>query len=190
MTAAHRQPTMTMEGFLEWEAGRAERWEFDGFRPVAMVGASPRHNRIAGNAEFTLRTRLRAPYVVYRETVRLRLADAVRYPDLMVVCGAEPPAGQEITDPVVVFEVLSPATARTDRIAKNREYAAHPSILRYILLEQDAIAAEIYSREAGRWVRATATGADAMLDLPEIGVSFPLGEAYAGLEVTEPDSGP
>ena len=190
MTAAQRQPAMTMDGFLEWEAARAERWEFDGFAPVAMVGATPRHNRIAGNVEFALRSRLRAPCVVYRETVRLRLADAVRYPDLMVVCRAEPPSGLDITDPVVVFEVLSPATARTDRIAKNREYAAHPAILRYILLEQDAIAAEISAREAGRWVRATATGAETVPELPEIGVSFPLGEAYAGLDVTEPDPGP
>ena len=47
------------------------------------------------------------------------------------------------------------------------------------------IAAEIYVREAGRWVRATLTGDD-VLAMPEIGVEFPLSEAYAGLEIDSP----
>lgn len=190
MTAAQRQPAMTMDGFLEWEAGRAERWEFDGFAPVAMVGGTVAHATVATNLIQLLGRRLRPPCRVFAEGLQLRLADSVRYPDAMVTCAPLSPTATHITNPVVVFEVLSPATARTDRIAKNREYAAHPTILRYILLDQDAIAAEIYAREAGRWVRATATGAETVLDLPELGISFPLGEAYAGLEITEPDPGP
>ena len=181
MNVALRHPGMTVADFLDWENRQEERWEFDGFAPVAMVGASPRHNQIAGNLEFALRQRLRSPCVVYRETVRLRLAASLRYPDLMVVCGPIAPDAREITDPTVVFEVLSPGTFRTDRIEKNREYAATASIQRYVLLEQDMIAAEIYAREAGRWVRATLTGEE-VLAMPEIGVEFPLSEAYAGLE--------
>ncbi len=99
----------------------------------------------------------------------------------MVVCGPIRPQATEVTDPTVVFEVLSPGTFRTDRIDKNREYAAAASIQRYVLLEQDLIAAEIYAREAGRWVRSTLTG-DEVLAMPELGVAFPLAEAYAGLE--------
>jgi Putative restriction endonuclease len=36
-------------------------------------------------------------------------------------------------DPVVVFEVVSEDTARTDRIVKLREYQATPSIQRYVI---------------------------------------------------------
>ena len=192
MNVALRRKPMTVEDFLDWENRQEERWEFDGDAPVAMVGASPRHNRIAGNVEFALRRRLRPPCVVYRETVRLRLAASLRYPDLMVVCTAVSPQATEITDPIVVVEILSPGTFRTDRIQKNREYAAHPSIRRYILLEQEAIAAEVYAheayaqeayaREAGRWVRSTVIG-DGVLAMPEIGVEMPLAEAYAGLDL-------
>ena len=181
MNVALRRPGMTVADFLDWENGQEDRWECDGFQPVAMVGASPRHNQIAGNLEFALRRRLRAPCVVCRETVRLRLATSVRYPDLMVVCTPVPLRAIEITDPVVIVEILSPGTFRTDRIERNREYAAHASILRYILLEQDALAAEVYARDGERWVRSTVTG-DGVLALPEIGVEMPLAEAYAGLD--------
>lgn len=42
------------------------------------------------------------------------------------------PAGADllVSDPVVVFEVLSPSSGRVDRILKVREYAAVPSIRR------------------------------------------------------------
>ncbi|HSU06651.1 MAG TPA: hypothetical protein VLI93_13870 [Acetobacteraceae bacterium] len=56
--------------------------------------------------------------------------------------------------------------------------------LRHILLEQDAVAVGVYSREAGRWVRSTLIG-NGVLSLPEIGAEMPLGEAYAGLEPGE-----
>ena len=185
MNVALRHPGMTVADFLDWENRQEERWEFDGFAPVAMMGGTLAHNIICGNLLGALRPRLPAGCRVYVESVKLRLAHSVRYPDVMVVCGAMRPQATEVTDPTVVFEVLSPGTFHTDRIEKNREYAATASIQRYVLLEQDIIAAEVYVREAGRWVRATLTG-DEALAMPELGITFPLAEAYAGLEFDSP----
>ena len=181
MNVALRHPGMTVADFLDWENRQEKRWEFDGFAPVAMVGGTVAHGMIATNLVLALGRRLSPPCRVLAEGVKLRLSHSVRYPDVMVVCGPIRPQATEVVDPTVVFEVLSPGTFRTDRIDKNREYAATASIERYVLLEQDLIAAEIYAREAGRWVRATLTGDD-VLAMPEIGVEFPLSEAYAGLE--------
>ncbi len=181
MNVALRRPGMTVADFLDWENGQEDRWEFDGFQPVAMVGGTVAHNVIVSNMVLALGRRLRPPCRVHVEGVKLRLAHSVRYPDVMVVCGPLHPQATDLTDPVVVVEVLSPGTFRTDRIEKNREYAAHASILRYILLEQDAVAAEVYARDGERWVRSTVTGDD-VLALPEIGVEMPLAEAYAGLD--------
>jgi Uma2 family endonuclease len=180
-SVALRQPVMSLEEFLAWEDQQEDRWEFDGFQPVAMVGGTSAHNLIVGAMEFSLRQRVKSPCRVFHEGMRLRLAHSLRYPDLMVVCTPVPNDATDVTDPVVVIEVLSPTTLRTDRIDKNREYEATPGIVRYILLEQDAIAAEVYTREAGRWVRSTVTG-DGVLAMPEIGVEIPLAEAYADLE--------
>jgi Uma2 family endonuclease len=186
MNVALRRPIMSLEEFQVWESGLEDRWEFDGYEPQAMVGGTSAHNQIVGAVEFALRQRLKSPCRVYREAMRLRLAHTIRYPDLMVVCTPVANDATEITDPIVVIEVLSAGTFRTDRIAKNREYEAAPSIRRYILLEQDAIAAEVYAREGDRWVRSTVTG-DGVLAMPEIGVEIPLADAYLGLELgTQP----
>ena len=42
--------------------------------------------------------------------------------------------------PWVIIEVLSPSTSATDRIVKNGEYQAMPSIQCYVILEQDRVA--------------------------------------------------
>ncbi len=182
MNVALHRAQMSIEEFLAWESQQEKRWEFDGFEPHAMVGGTMEHNLIAGALEFALRRRLAEPCRVFREAMRLRLSHTLRYPDLMVVCTPVPRGAIEITDPAVVVEVLSSSTARVDRIEKNREYEATPSIQRYILLEQEAIAAEVYWRDAGHWVRATVTG-DGVLAMPEIAVEVPLAEAYAGLDM-------
>ncbi len=182
MNVVLRRPSMSVEEFLGWENHQEYRWEFDGFEPCAMVGGTVAHNLIVGNLSSALRDRLRGRCRVFAENLKLRLAHTVRYPDVMVVCSPVPNAATEITDPVVVFEILSSSTLRTDRIEKNREYEAAPSVLRYVLLEQDAIAAEIYERDGNRWVRSTLT-ADGVLSMPEIGVEMPLAEAYADLEL-------
>ena len=47
---------------------------------------------------------------------------------------------------VVVFEVLSPGTSRTDHIEKLREHEAMESIQRKVFLEQHSIAATVFVR--------------------------------------------
>ena len=79
--------------------------------------------------------------------------------------------------PVVVFEILSPSTSRTDRIVKAREYGNTESIQRYIILEQTSQAATVFTRINGLWASVIVEG-DADLPMPEIGVTVPLGELY------------
>jgi Uma2 family endonuclease len=182
MNVALRRPGMSMDEFLAWEAQQEGRWEFDGFEPRAMVGVSIGHHRIVSTFAAALRDRLHGRCLVVTETVKLRLNPTIRYPDVMVVCSEIPNAATFVDDPVMVAEVLSSSTACGDRIVKNREYEGTLSIQRYIVLEQDVMAAEVYSRIDGRWVRSTVVNDD-VLDMPEIGVSLPLSAAYAGLNL-------
>jgi Uma2 family endonuclease len=172
---------MSLAEFVEWEARQEGRWEFDGFQPILMTGASALHNLIVGNLEFAIRRRLTPPCRIFRETLRLELSHTSRYPDLMVACGPRPD-GNHLTDPILLVEVLSRSSFRTDRIHKNREYEATASMRRYIILEQDVTAAEVYAREGERWVRSTVVN-EGVLVMPEIGVEVPLTEVYAELEV-------
>ena len=182
MNVTLRRPAMSLDEFLNWEGQQEERWEFDGCGPVAMVGGTARHNEIVGNLDSALRQRLGKPCRAYRETMRVRTSrGTMRYPDLLVVCTRVGPDTTEITDPVIIFEVLSKSTSRKDRIEKAVEYLATASIQRYVLLEQDAVAATSMRRSNGAWETVVLTGS-AVLDLPEVGVQIPLPEIYAGIE--------
>lgn len=101
-----------------------------------------------------------------------------------MTCTPGPGSTTVVRDPIVVFEILSPGTAKTDRITKNREYRATPSIRRYVMLEQDEIAATVFERagEADEdWI-GHILAADAVLRMPEIGVEVPLVELYDGFD--------
>jgi Uma2 family endonuclease len=111
-------------------------------------------------------------------TLKIEVAGRVRYPDAFVYCSTVPPGTTVIQDPVVVFEVVSPSTSRTDRITKLREYQGAPSIQRYVILEQDTIAATVFSRLGADWIARPLTG-DETLKMPEIGIELPLAEIYA-----------
>ena len=58
----------------------------------------------------------------------------VRYPAGLVTCNPGTNVIFSLPNPVVIFEVLSPSTAGTDHITKNREYAAIASVQRYVML--------------------------------------------------------
>ncbi|HUB16353.1 MAG TPA: Uma2 family endonuclease [Acetobacteraceae bacterium] len=179
--------SMTMEDFLTWEERQELRWEFDGFAPVAMLGGTAGHSLIQGNVITALAIRLRGgPCRAYTSDMKVRLAGSLRYPDAFVVCTPLPRTATLVTDPVVVFEVLSESTARTDHFVKNQEYRATPSIRRYVMPEQDAIGATVFARAGDDWV-GHVLGADAVLDTPELGISVPLTELYEGVDFSPPE---
>ncbi len=183
MSVALRKP-MTLAEFLEWEERQELRYEFDGFEPVAMTGGTFAHERIGGNIRAELHNRLRGtPCAVVGPTLKIEVAGRIRYPDAFVLCSRVSPKATVIREPVVVFEVLSESTARTDHIEKLREYAATTSILRYVILEQDSIGAMVFTRKDGQFVAETMTEGDT-LRMPEIGVEVVMADFYEGLDMS------
>jgi Uma2 family endonuclease len=177
MSTVLRKP-MTLDDFLAWEARQELRYEFGGFGPVARTGGTSAHATIQGNLLFALHGRLRGgPCRAYGSDLKIAVAGAIRYPDAFVHCSPLADAATVADLPVVVFEVLSPSTSRTDRIVKAREYGATPSIQRYVILEQTAQAATVFTRETGRWAAEVVVG-DVDLPMSEIGISVPLAELY------------
>ena len=181
MDVALRKP-MKLAEFLAWEERQPLRYEFDGVRPVAMTGGTYGHSTIQGNLAIAIGGRLRGKLCRFQGSdLKIQVAEGhIRYPDGMVVCSPVDRAATVVHDPVVVFEVLSPSTARSDRIVKAREYQATPSVQRYVMLEQDGVSATVYARSGDAWTHEILV-ADSILALPEIGVSLPLAELYEGL---------
>lgn len=185
MSSTLRKP-MTREAFLEWEERQPDRYEFDGFQPVAMTGGTNHHSIIQVNLLIALGNRLRGgPCRPHAGHLKAATAVGYRYPDVFVNCA--PLAGDAtVAEPTMVFEVLSPSTSATDRIVKVREYGATPSIRRYVILEQTRQAATIFSRDMGEWAGIVIDG-DTDLALPEIDVTIPLAELYQGVELPPQD---
>jgi Uma2 family endonuclease len=186
MSMAQRT-SMTLDEFLAWERQQALRFEFDGFEPVAMTGGTLNHSAIATRLVITLEGQLGSRCRVYRGDVKILVAGRARYPDAAVTCSPIDGQSDILPNPVVVFEVLSPSTAVVDRVTKNAEYAATPSIQRYVMLEQVRIGATAFAREGANWV-GTVLLDDAVLAMPEIGVELKLRDLYAGIELPPPET--
>jgi Uma2 family endonuclease len=181
MSLALKNP-MTLAEFLAWEEQQPLRHEFDGLRAFAMTGGTLAHAAIQANLAIAIGGRLRGgPCQFYGSDLKIRTGDDhIRYPDGFVACGPHENTSALVSDPVVIFEVLSPSTAAVDRIVKAREYQGTPSVRRYVMLEQDRVGATVYARTGDGWTHEILI-AGSTLALPEIGVELPLAELYEGL---------
>lgn len=180
--------SMTVAEFLAWEERQPLRHEFDGFQPVAMTGGTAAHSAIQRNLTMAVGSRLRGRTCqLHGSDLKIEVAGRIRYPDAFVVCSAIPLRSTVVRDPVVIFEVLSESTARTDIVTKNHEYAATRSVQRYVILAQDEIGGTMFERVGGDWV-GHVLGADAVLRMPEIGIEVPLAEFYEGVEIPTGDA--
>lgn len=169
------RPGVSLAEFLAWERAQPQRYEFDGIQPVPMTGGTVAHARLVRRLVAALERRLPPGHEAFGGDLKVVSADGrVRYPDALVLRG-EAPDGTDMVEPVVVFEVTSPSSALTDLRVKPRDYAASHGIQAYVILPQDGTDGVTVLRRAAGWASETATGA---LDLPEIGVSLPLGELY------------
>jgi len=178
---------MSLAQFLAWEERQELRYEFDGFQPVAMTGGTMEHEAIGYRLRALLLDRLAGkPCRPWGPTIKIEVAGRIRYPDAFVSCTPAPRGETIVPDPVVVFEVVSPSTSRTDRIDKLAEYQATPSIRRYVILEQDSIAATVFWRLGADWVARPLTEGD-VLHMPDIGIEIPLAAIYADVELPAPE---
>jgi Uma2 family endonuclease len=177
---------MTLAQFLAWEERQELRYEFDGFEPIAITGGTIAHDQITFDLRSALAARLKGtPCRPLGPNVKIITDGRARYPDAIVVCRPVSPTATIASDPVIVFEVLSEGSSETDLIDKNREYRATPSIQRYVVLQQTHKAAIVFVRRVEGWLSEIASGDDARLNLPEIGIAVPLQEVYANAGLSE-----
>ena len=175
---------MSAAEFLAWEDQQELRYEFAGIRPVAMTGGTIGHDDITFSLRRALDRALRGtPCRVCGPNVMIRTSDTrVRYPDALITCAPVDRTSKLANDPVVVFEVVSPSSSGTDRIVKLREYTSMPSIQRYLLLEQDAVAATEIERVGETWIEPVLSSGNT-LEVPEAGIEVPLDACYEGVDM-------
>ena len=175
------QDRMTLAEFIDWEDRQEFKHEFDGYGPVAMAGGTVAHAAIQRNLALALGSRLRGQSCqFYGSDMKVEVIGRIRYPDGVVSCTTQQRDGKILREPVVLFEVLSDSSGSTDFVAKNHEYAATPSVQRYVVLAHDRIGGTMFERVGDDWV-GHLIGAETVIAMPEIGIAVPMAELYEGL---------
>jgi len=186
MTAeAAREHFVSVEDYLETERTSSAKHEYLCGVVYAMAGSKNRHNRIATNILVSLGTQLRGrrcqPFNSDTK-VRMRRFEDIRfyYPDAQIVCRQNPLDEPFQDEPVVVFEVVSESTRRTDEQEKRVAYCSIPSMAAYVIVEQERAAAVVWRRAPIGFTREEYSGLEAMLPFPEVEVQLPLREVFEG----------
>jgi Uma2 family endonuclease len=176
---------MTADEFLEWDLTQPDqRHELVDGVPVAMTGASQRHDQVVVNTMLQLGARLRGgPCRLFTSDLAVRIPSGqIRRPDVGVHCGAFNEGAVFAAEPRLVVEVLSPSTRTFDRLRKVEEYKSVESLAHILLIDPDAPEVMLWSRDGiGAWVLAIIKGLEATADLPALGVSLRLADLYDGL---------
>lgn len=177
--------SMSLDDFVAWEERQELRYEFDGIATRAMTGGTVAHAAIQANLIGALRAALRGkPCRAFGSELKVRTATSVRYPDALIVSGRADPKSTFAPEPTVIFEILSPSSARLDLGAKNVEYQTLAALRRYVVLHQTQAAAEVFLRdEDGEWPYSF-LDASGVLELPEADIAIPLSEIYDDVELT------
>ncbi|HMN77407.1 MAG TPA: Uma2 family endonuclease [Burkholderiaceae bacterium] len=147
---------LTLAAFLDWENAQLERHEFHRGEVFAMVGGRRSHGRVVLNLARRLAEQLDgSPCQVFAESMKVQVADdTILYPDVFVTCDKADLATEMIfRAPMLVIEVLSPATQAYDRSQKFALYRRLASLREYILVDPDTRRIEAFRCTAeGAWV--------------------------------------
>ena len=183
------QPVFDAQAYLAWEAEQSTKHEYHDGEVFAMAGASDAHVTVAGNVYMALRNHLRgSPCNVFISDMKLRVEEdnAFFYPDVFVTC-AESDRGQSHSKsaPVLVVEVLSPATSAYDRGAKFAAYRKLPTLREYALIDPERLSLDLFRREGDskRWVLHPIE-AGGHVEWASVGLQVPLEALYEDVPIT------
>jgi Uma2 family endonuclease len=169
-------------------ARKAEgRSEYRDGEIVPMPGGSLKHSRIGRNILTYLTSILRdTQFEPINNHLRLWIPDHRRglYPDMMVFEGEPQLNGDrrdEVLNPILIIEVLSPSTANYDRESKFRMYRSIKSFREYLLIEQDEPFIERYSKQTQGWLLSEFNDLERAIPLESVGIELAIAEIYRGV---------
>lgn len=179
---------MTEAEYLAFERASPERHEFVDGEIYLMTGGTLPHARIAGSIESFLRAQLKGkPCQPISRDLRVKplTGNSFFYPDVLVYCGKPQlmdKVSDTLTNPTLIFEVLSDSTEKWDRTGKFAQYRLFDTLQEYVLVSQQAPLVEHYRRMPEGWLLTIHEGIAASLPLPALQLLIPLAEIYDGIE--------
>ncbi len=186
----------TFDEYLELERANDARYEYIDGQLFLMAGESLAHSQISINIAGEVRAQLKgtpcqalSPNMKVRTQLHAKYRGRFSYPDLIIVCGTPLFHDKEkdvLTNPVVIFEVLSPSTERYDRGEKFLRFRAEIETLTdYVLIAQDMPLVEHYTRRSDGWLLVSIDALTGTLNLPNVNCRLSLAEVYDRVKFPE-----
>ena len=179
---------MTVEEYLAFDEGGEIKHEFVDGELFEMTGGTANHSMIIVYAIAALVNQLNnRDCIVFDSNMRVKIDDTKYvYPDVSVVCGnAEFADDNEVIllNPTVVVEVTSPSSIERDRVSKVEFYGDIPSVLGYLILDQERVFAQWYTRIESGWHLRQFTDLADEIELEPLGCTLSLAQLYRGVNL-------
>ena len=180
---------LTPEEYLQQERAADFKSEFYDGETFALAGVTRWHSLIMTNLVAFLGHKLRGSSCrVFNTDLRLHLDETglFDYPDLMVACGELRFLDEHqdtLLNPTLIVEVLSPSTSDYDRGGKAAHYRTIPSLVEYLVVEQDRAHAELWRRQnETTWTFTDIHGLESEIQLDSVGLRLPMAEIFDGID--------
>ena len=179
---------MTVEEYLAFDEASEIQHEFIDGELISMPGGSGPHNLVVARTTIALGVALEGrDCFIFGSQMRVRI-DESRYlfPDVSVVCG-EPAYGDDnkviLLNPSVVVEVTSPSSLSYDHVDKVAFYGAVHSIQGYLILNQERVFAEWYTRSESGWHLQQFSDLADEIELEPLGCALRLADVYRSVKL-------
>jgi Uma2 family endonuclease len=183
---AHEHPTVTREEYFRYRERHEGKYELHDGRIVAMAGGTRSHSRLGGMAYRLIYNRVEdngCEAFDSDQSVGIETSKNYYFPDASMVCeSAVFDDKDNLLNPLLIVEVLSPSTALYDRNTKFDRYKEISSLQYYLLIWQDTPRLELFVRsenlETTDWNSTVIEGLDGELMLPMFSEPLPLADLY------------
>ncbi|WP_293865011.1 Uma2 family endonuclease [uncultured Alsobacter sp.] len=181
---------MTVRDYLIFADARPfERFELLDGQPVAMAPTTRAHQVACRNVDYALKEQVRSRGCeVLRDfgVAASEMSIFMPQPDVMVRCGPLSGDSRWTSDPVVLFEVLSPSTAARDRGYKRDRYFEVTSLRHLVFVSPTIVRVEAWHRgDDSGWPSQPEimTQRSEVLRLSAVGAILPLAEIYLDIDL-------
>ena len=182
---------ITPEQYLERERKADSKSEYYAGEIFAMSGGSSPHSLIGLNIAALLWNCLRGKAcTTFNSDMRVHVegTSLFTYPDVTVVCGPVQFVDihrDNVVNPRVIFEVLSPFTEAYDRGEKFALYRNITSLTDYLLVSQEMMRVENYTwQRNNQWTLAEFNGPEAVVKLANLNCELRLADVYERVEAS------
>jgi Uma2 family endonuclease len=175
---------MNVDEYLDWTTTQPGRYELLDGMIVAMSpeGAGHAERKAAVHAVLLAAIRARGlRCYALPDGMTVRINDTTAYePDAVVYCGEKLASrAVEISEPVIVVEVLSPSTRHIDLAAKLADYFRLPSVSHYLIVDPDKPRIVHHARNTGDAI-LTRVVTEGIIKLDPPGIEIAMSDVYAG----------